>query len=85
MHVKVMCWTNLDGQTNGRMHALMHAHTPNHHCDNYVKLTASGLDKNEVEQKNNIYIKCLRLLSVKKTWYLNALTLYWTCLTQQDL
>ena len=33
------------GRTDGRTHALTHAHTRNCHCDNYVRLTASRLDK----------------------------------------
>ena len=32
-----------------RKHTLMHVHTPNRHCDSYVELTPSGLDKNEAQ------------------------------------
>ena len=35
--------TNPDGQK----HTRVNAHTPKWHCDDYVSLTSSGLDKNE--------------------------------------
>ena len=43
--VEVMVWTNSDGLT----YALTQAHIPNCHCDNYVLLTASRLNR-EVKQ-----------------------------------
>ena len=36
-----MVQTNSDKRTDG----WTHASTPNYHCDNYVSLNASGLDK----------------------------------------
>ena len=43
-----MARTNPDARTHART---THAHTPNWSCNNYVSLTASGLDKNGVVTK----------------------------------
>ena len=36
-----------------RMHTLMHKHTPNYHCDNYVLLTPTGVKKMENKGTNH--------------------------------
>ena len=44
-----MVQTNSDGQTDivtTMSHERRHEHTLNCHCDNYISLTASGLEKN---------------------------------------
>ena len=39
----------------GRTHTLTNAQIPNSHCGYYVELTASGLDKNNVNNLNNLW------------------------------
>ena len=54
--VEVMVLTNSDR----RMQARMHAHTPNYHCDNYVLLTAGGLNKNGLNTVTDDKKVCVR-------------------------
>ena len=57
--VEVMVETNSDGCT----HALMHTYTGKCHCDNYVSLTASGLDKKAEDSKGHTNARKIPLLS----------------------
>ena len=58
-NVQVMVWTNPD--------ACMHAHTPNRNCNNYVSLTARGLNKN-CRFFNNISIIFLIIFTLNIVW-----------------
>ena len=62
-----MVHTNSDSYTE---HALTHAHTLNCHCDNYVSLTASGLDK------NCVFLNIVFLLTIDGLTELHELTFF---------
>ena len=53
--VEVMVRTNSNGRTDERTQALTHPHTPNCHCDSYVSLAASRLDKDKENQTGKMY------------------------------
>ena len=55
--VEVMIRTNSNARTHARtsIHPRTHKHTPNYHSNNYVSLTATGLDKKNCGNINDCY------------------------------
>jgi hypothetical protein len=54
----------------GCTHARTHTQTLNNHYDNYIKLSASGLDKNPLTTKHNISKHKQDTVLITKFWYL---------------